>query len=81
MARINVRLTEDLKRRLDLEAKIRGQTPSELVRQALEAHLKSTRAEETCLDIARRIGLVGCLKDAPPDLSTNRAYFEGFGRD
>ena len=22
---------------------------------------------------------VGCIKDGPPDLSTNKAYFEGFG--
>lgn len=22
---------------------------------------------------------VGCIKDAPADLSTNKAYFEGFG--
>jgi hypothetical protein len=25
-------------------------------------------------------GLIGCLKDAPPDLSTNPKYMEGFGQ-
>ncbi len=81
MARINVRLTEDLKRRLDAAAKARGLSPSEVVRGAIEAHLEAEPPPESCLDLARRIGLVGCLPDAPPDLSTNRAYFEGFGRD
>ena len=35
----------------------------------------------SCLDIARRVGLVGVYKDAPSDLSTNPKHMEGFGRD
>ena len=79
MARINVRLTEDLKRRLDAAAKARGLSPSEVVRGAIEAHLEAETPAESCLDIARRVGVVGCAKGLPPDLSTNRDYFEGFG--
>ena len=44
-----------------------------------EAHLEAETPAESCLDIARRVGLVGCAKGLPPDLSTNRDYFEEFG--
>ena len=35
---------------------------------------------KTCLDLARELGLIGIVKNAPPDLSTNKAHFEGFGQ-
>jgi Arc/MetJ-type ribon-helix-helix transcriptional regulator len=40
-------------------------------------------AEETAYDVARRAGVIGCLKgapDSPTDLSTNPKHMEGFGR-
>src|SRR5438105_14432876 len=40
--------------------------------------------EETAYDIARRAGLIGCIKGArgsPTDLSTNPEHMEGFGRE
>ncbi len=30
-------------------------------------------------DAAQELGLIGMITDAPADLSTNKAYFEGFG--
>lgn len=30
-------------------------------------------------DVFERAGLIGCIKDAPLDLSTNPKYLEGFG--
>ena len=36
--------------------------------------------EESFYDAAVRVGLLGSIDDAPPDLSTNRKYMEGFGR-
>jgi hypothetical protein len=38
-------------------------------------------AEESCYDLAARLGLIGIAKDTPPDLSTNPRHMEGFGRD
>ena len=35
----------------------------------------------TLFDALNARGLIGCIKDAPPDLSTNPKYMEGFGRD
>ena len=36
---------------------------------------------KSAYDLAKELGLIGMLKDAPEDLSTNKDYFEGFGRD
>jgi Arc/MetJ-type ribon-helix-helix transcriptional regulator len=41
-------------------------------------------AKETAHDLARRAGLIGCLKGAqgsPNDLSTNPKHMEGFGSE
>jgi hypothetical protein len=79
MERINVRVDPRLKRALEAEAREKGVRPSDLVRQVLEAHVRQRVPQESCLDIARRIGLIGVYKDTPPDLSTNRDHFEGVG--
>jgi hypothetical protein len=34
----------------------------------------------TCLDVARKLGVIGIADDLPPDLSTNPRYFDGFGK-
>ena len=79
MERINVRVDRRLKEELEAEASEKGVRPSEIVRQALEEHLRQRKTRETCLDIARRIGIVGVYKDSPHDLSTNPEHMEGFG--
>jgi metal-responsive CopG/Arc/MetJ family transcriptional regulator len=81
MTRINVRVDERVKKELEDEAREKGVSSSDIVRQVLEEHLKRRPSRESCLDIARRIGLVGIYKDAPSDLSTNPEHMEGFGRD
>jgi Arc/MetJ-type ribon-helix-helix transcriptional regulator len=79
MARISVRIEGPLKQRLEAEAQGRGVSPSEVVREALEEHLRRRTTRESCLDIARRIGIVGVYKETPRDLSTNPAHMDGFG--
>ena len=81
MERINVRVDKRLKHDLEAEAREKGVSPSDIMRQVLEEHMRQRTPRETCLDIARRIGIVGVYKDAPPDLSTNPEHMEGFGRD
>ena len=81
MERINVRVDQRLKQELEAEAREKGVSPSDVVRQALEEHVKQRTPRQSCLDIARRIGILGIYKDAPPDLSTNPEHMEGFGRD
>jgi hypothetical protein len=36
--------------------------------------------QRSLYDALNARGLIGCLKDAPPDLSTNPKYMEGFGQ-
>lgn len=81
MKRINVRIDDWLKRKLADEARAKGATLSDVVREALEEHFKRRASSQSCLDVARRLGLVGIYQDAPTDLSTNPEHMEGFGRD
>jgi predicted DNA-binding protein len=78
--RISIRISPNLEHRLRQEAARNGKSESQLVRDALEDYLATSGKRETCYELARRIGVLGCVKNAPADLSTNRKYFEGFGR-
>jgi len=81
MDRINVRVDEQLKHELEAEAREKGISQSDIVREVLDEHVKRRARKETCMDIALRIGLIGSAKGLPSDLSTNRDHFDGFGRD
>lgn len=81
MERINVRVDTRLKEQLEAEARAKGVSPSEIVRQALEEHMQKQAPRESCYDLAKRAGLIGVFKGSPTDLSTNPAHMEGFGRD
>lgn len=79
MERISVRVESGLKHELEAEAREKGVSPSDVVREALEEHVRRRAPRRSCLDIARQIGVVGVFTDTPSDLSTNKDYFEGFG--
>ena len=81
MERINVRVESKLKQKLEAEAREKGVSPSEIVRQVLEEHVRQQKPRETCYDLAKRLGIIGVFKGGPTDLSTNPAHMEGFGRD
>jgi predicted DNA-binding antitoxin AbrB/MazE fold protein len=38
-----------------------------------------SRSKESCYDLAARRGIIGLVKNAPSDLSTNPSHFDGFG--
>jgi len=89
-----LQLDDDLERQIEGLARSKGLTPAELVREAV-AYLASARngnqqqsspgsgSDETLFDRWSQLGFIGCVDDPdlPSDLSTNRAHFEGFGRD
>jgi hypothetical protein len=79
--RINVRVDARLKRQLESEATERGVRPSDVVREVLEEHVRRRTTRPNCRELAERVGLIGCARGLPADLSTNRDHFEGFGRD
>ncbi len=80
VSRISVRIDTNLRRRLKEEASRNGKKESDVVREALEAYFASRRKPETCYDVALRMGIIGMIKNAPRDLSTNPKYFKGFGK-
>jgi hypothetical protein len=65
--RVTVRLDAETCRRLEMFAALRAKTPS-------------GAQEKSCYDLARDLGLVGAVRNAPRDLSTDRKHLQGFGR-
>jgi len=78
--RITIRISESLVKRLKKQAGTRGRSESALVREALENYLGEAQPSSSAYDLAREAGLIGCVRRGPSDLSTNRKYFEGFGK-
>jgi len=73
--RVSIRIPVDLRKKIERE----GRGVSDVVRDALSEHVSKAREQETCYDLALRLGLIGSAKNAPRDLSTNRRHFRGFG--
>jgi predicted DNA-binding protein len=78
--RITVRVPVTLGARLRHRSRVKGQTPSDLVRVALESYLGERSSTGSAYELAEAAGLIGCLGRAPKDLSTNRRHFDGFGK-
>lgn len=78
--RITVRVPVTLGSRLRTCSRVKGQTPSDVVRVALETYLVEGRAGGSAYELAEAAGLIGCVRRAPKDLSTNRRHLEGFGK-
>lgn len=78
--RITVRVPQPLGTRLRDRSRVKGKTPSELVRVALENYLGEGSDASSAYDLAKAAGLIGCAGRAPRDLSTNPRHFEGFGK-
>ncbi len=80
MERINVRVEPRLKRELEAEARKQGVRPSDVVRRALEEHLRPCVRRASCRELAERLEILGVAEGLPADLSTNSDHMEGFGR-
>jgi predicted DNA-binding protein len=78
--RITVRIPTELGARLRGHSRRKGQTPSDLVRVALENYLEEAASTGSAFELAEAAGLIGCAQRAPKDLSTNRRHFDGFGK-
>jgi hypothetical protein len=78
--KISVRLDGVTEQRLRQEARSAGKNESEIVRDALAAYFARRRQGKSALTLAQQAGVIGCAKGLPPDLSTNKEHFEGFGR-
>ena len=78
-SRITVRLPASLRQRLRAAATRSGTRESDLVRGAVERQLAAEDDALTAHQRAKKAGIVGLVKGAPPDLSTNPEHFNGFG--
>jgi predicted DNA-binding antitoxin AbrB/MazE fold protein len=56
------------------------QVVSLFIEKVPESHAELSDAGPTLFELLDKAGLIGCVKDAPPDLSTNPKYMEGFGK-
>jgi len=77
--RITVRLSAELHRQLKDAAHRSGTRESDIVRKAVERQLATEDERVTAYEHAKRAGLIGAVRGAPCDLSTNPRYFDGFG--
>lgn len=77
--RITVRVSSETRRRLKAAARRDGTRESDLVRRAVELQLAAEESSLTAHDHTKKAGLIGVVKGAVRDLSTNPKYFDGFG--
>lgn len=80
-----INLTAEQKQRLALLAEQTGRSWDEVLDEALAAFRAAPGATnrnggESFYDAASRLGLIGCVKGGPSDLSTNPKYMQGFGQ-
>ena len=78
--RLTVRLSAELRRRLRAAARRSGTRESDLVRGAVERQLATEAEELTAYERAKKARLIGAVRGASRDLSTNKGHFDGFGR-
>ncbi len=79
--RITIRVPKALGALLRSHTRAQGQTSSDVVRVALETYLGRGSSMLSAYELAEEAGLIGSMKRAPKDLSTNRGHFEGFGKN
>jgi hypothetical protein len=77
--RITVRFPPELRQRLKTAARRSGKRESELVRGAVEQQLSVGDTAPTAYELSKKGGLIGIVRGAPRDLSTNPEHFDGFG--
>ena len=77
---LSIKLPELLDRKLAAFVKRRGTAKSDVVREALEQYLGGQQgpAQGSVLELAG--DLVGCVKGAPKDLSSNPGHMADFGK-
>ena len=78
---VKIRLDKELRDKLLQKAKASGQTLVSIVMHAVAASLPKDPGAINGLDLAKKLGIVGCSSMGPADLSTNEKYMEGFGID
>lgn len=77
--RISVRISAEVRSRLKAVARRSGTRESDVVRSAVELRLATEESSLTAYEYAKKARLIGVVKGAVRDLSTNQKHFDGFG--
>jgi len=78
--RITIRVPATLGSRIRNRSRAKGQSPSELVRTAVETYLEQDHVPRTAYEFAKELGVLGAAPGLPKDLSTSKRHFDGFGK-
>ena len=83
-----IELNLDQKRQIAETAERAGRPWPEVLSEALRSYRPAPvhengngRRQRSFYDVMLEDGVLGIVKDTPPDLSTNPKYMEGFGND
>ena len=79
MTPISLKMPRQLAREVTEAARRRGVSRSALIREILEAFLRSERSAQPASALSRAADLAGAFS-GPEDLSVNPEYMRGFGR-
>jgi len=81
MTSLTIKLPDELKRKLETEARVRGKSCSALVRDSLERNFAaSEKVQGKKPSLFDRLeDLLGKGDSGIPDLATNPKYMEGYG--
>lgn len=85
MYRLHLYLSEELKNKLDIKARVTGKTKAELARKALEEGLKKTQtiksnSANALVELAKMADKLPSDPNDPKDLSINHNYY-AWGKD
>lgn len=79
MKPVSLKMPRHLAREVSEAARRRGVSRSALIREALEAFLRTERSTPSVSALSRAADLAGAFA-GPEDLSANPDYMRGFGR-
>ena len=77
---LSLKVSESLDRKLAAVVKRRRIAKSVVVREAIEQYLDESREVRGGSFLELAGDLVGCVKGAPSDLSSNPKHMEGYGK-
>lgn len=82
---MNVEISEDTYKAIaqrygDVSAFIERVAKQQLAGEPTDALSAESNGEKSFADSLEETGLLGCIKEAPADLSTNPSHMEGFGQ-
>ncbi|WP_420467595.1 CopG family transcriptional regulator [Panacagrimonas sp.] len=80
MGTLSLKVADALDRDITRMSRRQGITKSELMRRAVQLYLAQRDGNEPFVSALELAGdLSGSIEGAPPDLSTNPKYMEGYG--